>query len=91
MGAQCVYVITGRKRLIMNLTNAQVAGVAVAILGFIFAGAYAVASHHPDRSVQVAPSTAPLERAPSTDPTVPDASVVFKGNTEAPSEQPPTF
>jgi hypothetical protein len=75
----------------MNLTNAQVVGVAVATLGFIFAGAYAVASHHPDRSVQVAPSSDSVAQAPSADPTVPDASVVFKGNTEAPSEQSPTF
>jgi len=84
-------VMTHRKGLNMNLTNAQVAGVAVAILGFIFAGAYAVAGHHHDRPAQSAASSDRVALAQQVDLPVPEASVVFKGNTDAPEEHPPTF
>ncbi len=84
-------VSTRRKGLTMNLTNAQVAGVAVAMLGFVFAGAYSVASHRPDRPVQNATPSDPLHQVQAVDPTVPEASVAFKGNTNAPEEHPATF
>jgi len=75
----------------MNLTRAQVAGVTVAILGFVFAGAYAVASHHPDRLVRSAKASEPVHPAQAGDSSVPEASVVLKSNTRAPEEQPATF
>jgi hypothetical protein len=77
----------------MNLKYAQVAGATVAIFGFIFAGAYAVAGHRPEKQVQDANPSAPahVHQTQVVYPPVPEASVVFKGNTDAPEGQPATF
>jgi hypothetical protein len=75
----------------MNVTKVQVAGVAVAILGFVFAGAYAVASHHPDHPVQNARASARVAHVQAVDPSVPEASVVLKGRSDAPEEHPASF
>lgn len=78
----------------MILTNAQVAGFAVALLGFVFAGAYAVASHHPERPVQRPTPSSQVEQVHQVqvlDRSVPEAGVVFKSNTNAPEEHPATF
>jgi hypothetical protein len=75
----------------MNVTKAQVAGVAVAILGFVFAGAYAVASHHPHQSVPNATASARVVRVQVLDSSVPEASVVLQGRSDAPEEHPDSF
>ena len=75
----------------MNLTNAQITGLSVAVLGFVFAGAYAVASHHPDTPVPSARPSDPFRQVQAVDPSVPEASVVFRNNNNPSEEQPATF
>jgi hypothetical protein len=91
LSAEYVRVNSYRKVVTMNLTNAQGAGVAIAILGFVFAGAYAVAGHHPERQVSSANPSAQVRQAPVAKPSVPEASSVFGGNADAPEEQPVAF